>query len=535
MDKNLLEYMNKVADYYTKPNQYTAQDVVNMFLNQETRTEDKKVLGNGSENIQPAFNRPGQAAYHLDMDELVKWKNKNNSKYAVRSHMPITSHRKVIGKVLIFSKKIVRKCLKWYIDPVVEQQNEFNASVTASINAVYNNDIVTNQFMQDIEAQLQDMKANYEYKVEHLSEKYIQDVQELQELSNTRVAQLEELKKWNKEQEQIFASWMEDKKQEISLLQDQLKTLQEELRESNIRAEQETEKIRKELEEKLNEQQLNHTVKVDKLNEALEKSEENMSYLTYKMNKIKKEGIKVKLIEGKSEIEEKGLAVDEEVKLDYFLFENKFRGTEKSIKKNQEQYLKYYKGKENILDIGCGRGEFLELLNEHHISAQGIDVYGEFADYCKDKGLKAAKQDALSYMREQKDNSIGGIFMGQVAEHLENDYLLNLLANCHEKMEKGAYFIAETPNPTNLSTFASSFYLDPSHVKPVHPEAFKFMLEYVGFKEVEIIYTESSKSAYRLPLLNASGASNLEEFNSGINCLSDMLMGSLDYAVVAKK
>ena len=243
----------------------------------------------------------------------------------------------------------------------------------------------------------------------------------------------------------------------------------------------------------------------------------------------------MELVKAKEKLEEEKFEVKENIELDYFLFENKFRGTEKAIKKNQECYLTYFENKKNILDIGCGRGEFLELMNERNIPANGVDIYNEFVEYCKDKGLKAVVDDALSYVRRQADNSIDGIFMSQVAEHLENDYLLNLIAACYQKMEKGSYFIAETPNPTNLSTFTSSFYLDPSHVKPVHPETFKFMLEYVGFKEVEIVYTKSSQSGYRLPLLNVSGASNLEEFNSGINCISDALMGSLDYAVIARK
>ena len=286
----------------------------------------------------------------------------------------------------------------------------------------------------------------------------------------------------------------------------------------------------------------NLTSQIKKINnhvdDLVEKTEENIHYLTYKFNKAKKEGIKVELVKAEEKLKKEKLEVKDNVELDYFLFENKFRGTEKNIKKRQEQYLPYYNERKNIVDLGCGRGEFLELMSEHHIPVTGIDVYDEFVQYCQDKGLNAKEADALSYMQSLEDNSIDGIFMSQVAEHLESGYLLNLLAQSYAKLQKGSYFIAETPNPTSLITFTKTFYLDPTHIKPVHPETFKFMLEFVGFKEVQIVYTESSKPEldYRFPLLNSSNVANLEEFNSGINCITELLLGgSLDYAVIARK
>ena len=188
MNKTLLDYMNKVTDYYTKPSKYLAQDVVDMFLKKEISVKEEYPASDEVIQGMPVEN---MGVYHLDMEELERWKNKNNSKFAIRAHLPITSHRKVIGKMLIFWKKVVRKCLKWYIEPIVEQQNEFNASATASINAIYNNDIVTNQFMQEIKAQIESINASHAMEIQQLRTNYNCTLQEMKAYCN---AQVEEVK-----------------------------------------------------------------------------------------------------------------------------------------------------------------------------------------------------------------------------------------------------------------------------------------------------------------------------------------------------
>jgi O-antigen chain-terminating methyltransferase len=106
----------------------------------------------------------------------------------------------------------------------------------------------------------------------------------------------------------------------------------------------------------------------------------------------------------------------------------------------------------------------------------------------------------------------------------------------YKKLKSGAYLIAETPNPTMLSTFTNAFYIDPSHIKPIHPETMKFLLQYYGFKEINIKYCEESKINYQLPLLiGDQHIKNLKEFNDGINLLSSILFGYQDYAIIGKK
>ena len=119
--------------------------------------------------------------------------------------------------------------------------------------------------------------------------------------------------------------------------------------------------------------------------------------------------------------------------IDYFDFENYFRGSKDAIKENQKQYVPYFEGKKNVLDLGCGRGEFLELLKEHDIDATGVDFYEEYTDYCKGNGLKAVHGDAVEYLRQC--DRCGGIFAGQLAEHLSTEQLVQLCELAYEKLE----------------------------------------------------------------------------------------------------
>ena len=215
--------------------------------------------------------------------------------------------------------------------------------------------------------------------------------------------------------------------------------------------------------------------------------------------------------------------------IDYFDFENHFRGSIESIKKAQSAYLPYFSGKKNVLDIGCGRGEFLSLMKDNGINAQGVDIYEPYTDYCNMKGLKASCGDGTAFLAGLE--SVDGVFVGQVVEHLQTHEIIRLCNTAYEKLEEGGCIIIETPNPTSLAIYTHAFYIDPSHIKPVHPLTMKYYLEKAGFRNIEVIFTENSRLPYSIPEL--SGGS--EEFNSAMKRVSDVLYGSQDYAVVAVK
>lgn len=214
--------------------------------------------------------------------------------------------------------------------------------------------------------------------------------------------------------------------------------------------------------------------------------------------------------------------------IDYFDFENYFRGSRDLIKKRQLEYLVYLKNCNKVLDIGCGRGEFLEIMKENNISAVGVDTYGPFVEYCSEKGLSAVCMDGIEYL--SKEQGIDGIFAGQVIEHLTIGQIVSLINTAYDKLPNDGVLIMETPNPKSLSIYVNAFYLDPSHIKPVHPETMKYLLRNAGFKNVDIVYTETSRPDINIPPIQGE-----EEFNNAMNKVQQMLFGSQDYAVIARK
>lgn len=216
--------------------------------------------------------------------------------------------------------------------------------------------------------------------------------------------------------------------------------------------------------------------------------------------------------------------------IDYFDFENHFRGSIKHIREAQEFYINYFKGHQNVIDLGCGRGEFLELLRENEIDAQGVDLYEEFVEMCRLKKLKVTQADAIEFLKMQEN--VGGIFAAQLIEHISTAQLVTLCETAYEKLEVGGYIILETPNPQSLSVFTNSFYIDPSHNKPVHPLTLQYIMEKAGFKEIEIVYTKSSRPQITIPPLKLE---NMDEFNHAMKQVEDMLFGSQDYAIVARR
>jgi O-antigen chain-terminating methyltransferase len=222
---------------------------------------------------------------------------------------------------------------------------------------------------------------------------------------------------------------------------------------------------------------------------------------------------------------------------DYFGFEERFRGSEEDIKERQRVYVEYFKGADQVVDIGCGRGEFLELLGDAGIKAHGIDLDLDMVLYCQENGLEVMREDAYVYLESLADESLGGVFAAQVVEHLEPSRVIELVNLCHRKLRSGGVLIFETPNPMCLAVFARSFYMDLSHIRPIHPEAMKFLFESSGFDNLQVKFSGPVESCMRIPPLSAvaADAKAVEEFNSGIERLNELLYGFQDYAVIGRK
>ena len=225
---------------------------------------------------------------------------------------------------------------------------------------------------------------------------------------------------------------------------------------------------------------------------------------------------------------------------DYYWFESIHRGDRDLIKKKLQPYAEYFIDCNNVLDIGCGRGEFIEVLKEKGIGCYGIDVEPDAVEFCNDRGLNVMEAEALEYLASLEDESIDGIFVAQVAEHLTPSELIELVGLIHKKLKEESYVVIETPNPQCLLIFASFFYADLSHVQPIHPETMKFLLLSTGFKDIEVKFANPVPKGQRLKKLSvASGGERdqswVEEMNANIEKLNSVLYGYMDYAAVAKK
>jgi O-antigen chain-terminating methyltransferase len=228
-----------------------------------------------------------------------------------------------------------------------------------------------------------------------------------------------------------------------------------------------------------------------------------------------------------------------ELGLNYFLFEERFRGSREDIKHRQNEFIHYFDGCKNVLDIGCGRGEFLELLQDNGIIGRGIDIDENMVNFCISKGLNVEKIDAVSCLEKIADKSLDGILLDQIIEHLEPDYLIKMLRLCYDKLNFGYHILIETVNPLSLISFVN-FYLDMSHKKPIHPETLKFLMTYENFRDIEIKFYSPIPDDLRLKKVRIDGDKgdyhqSLEVYNYNIDMLNNLLYGPQDYIVIGKK
>jgi SAM-dependent methyltransferase len=218
----------------------------------------------------------------------------------------------------------------------------------------------------------------------------------------------------------------------------------------------------------------------------------------------------------------------------YVGFEDRFRGSRDEIRRRLEAYLPIFSGATDVLDIGCGRGEFLNLLREHGIGARGLDLNHEMVEVCRTQGLDATEGDALGYLRSLPDGSLGGLFAAQVAEHLEPDYLLELLEEAFVKLRPGSAIVLETINVSSWFAFFSSYIRDITHARPLHPDTLSYLLTAHGFQEVTVRF--SAPYPERDKLVRVSGEGVLEDaINANADKLNALLFTDLDYAAIGRR
>ena len=220
----------------------------------------------------------------------------------------------------------------------------------------------------------------------------------------------------------------------------------------------------------------------------------------------------------------------------YVGFEDQFRGSRDEIRQRQADYLPAFAGASDVLDAGCGRGEFLDLLGAHHITARGIDANHEMVEACRARGLDVVEADAAAYLTGLPDEALGGLFAAQVVEHMPPAYLVRFLELAFEKLRPGSPLVLETLNPACWAAFFDAYIRDITHAWPLHPETLRYLVLAAGFSEARIELREPMPEAERLEPLPAGGDPAVRgAFDRNVEKLNARLFSYRDYAIVAKR
>jgi SAM-dependent methyltransferase len=222
--------------------------------------------------------------------------------------------------------------------------------------------------------------------------------------------------------------------------------------------------------------------------------------------------------------------------IDYPGFAESFRGAFKVVQDHQRRYVSLFAASADVVDVGCGRGEFLQLLREAGVNAIGVDRDPAMIARCRELGLDVRHDEAMHFLRGRPESSHGGVFAGHLVEHLEPGAVVELLRLAFSRLRPGGVLVIETVNPMCLLTHAT-FRDDVTRVGSVPPSALTWLAESCGFAPGEIEYCSPVPPEHKLrPLPASAGAeAEVEAFNRGLTVANDLLFGFQEYALVAHK
>ncbi|MGD9905687.1 MAG: class I SAM-dependent methyltransferase [Vicinamibacterales bacterium] len=224
----------------------------------------------------------------------------------------------------------------------------------------------------------------------------------------------------------------------------------------------------------------------------------------------------------------------------YAGFEDAYRGSEDDIRDRMRDYVRHFAGARDVVDVGCGRGEFLEMLAADGIPARGVDLNVEMVARCRAKGLDVVAADALAYLADLPDASLGGLIAAQVVEHLQPDDLMRLLELAARRLRPGAPIVLETINPACWSAFFDSYVRDLTHVRPVHPDTLRYLLIANGFVDAAIEWRSPYPDEGKLQRVGGSGGDTrldgaIATVDRNTDRLNALMFGPRDYAAVARR
>lgn len=219
----------------------------------------------------------------------------------------------------------------------------------------------------------------------------------------------------------------------------------------------------------------------------------------------------------------------------YVSFEALFRGSPDLIRTRAEPFvddvLKIDRSLP-LLDIGCGRGEWLQLLKEHQIDAYGIDLNEHYVRSCKEAGLDVRHEDARFHLAELAPGSLAAVTAFHIFEHLEIPELIEVIDLAIRGLAPSGLLLLETPNPDCLPVGASSFYQDPTHTRPLNPHFLAFLLEARGLANIEVRYEHRAADSINPPEETTPWAADIRPV---VDLINKWLVGPMDYAVLGRR
>ena len=438
------------------------------------------------------------------------------------SHIHFTSHRKGLGWLVVLAKQVLRKLLT----PILERQLAYNAANTR----------IASHLCKQVAGALQQQAATSQV----LQEIVVEQVEELYRVVRGMV--VEQIEGLGQQQAMAFQTLREAVVEQVEGLGQQQNTAVVALRKALFNS----------LEHSVNQVRDSVTETLQAQQEQCSRTERTLADADARIVELERRGLQLKtnlsmqerrltmfleearkrLPEPLSQEQLQSMAAEERHALDalYVSFEDQFRGSREDIKERLRVYLPTLKQAQlgtdemPVLDVGCGRGEWLELLKEQSLRAQGIDVNRILVEECQRQGLEVIERDVIVYLRTLPDASLGAVTGFHIIEHLPFEVLVKLMDETVRVLKPGGVAIFETPNPENVLVGSYTFYLDPTHRNPLPSAVVKFMAEARGLCRVEVMPLHALE-AYRM---EEAGLEITKRFN-------EYFYGPQDYAIIGWK